>query len=138
MPNIPCWRPVPADKDAGHPWQQHAVKSSSSSARARPLPKSMALVHLGAHPRTHINCSGRLGPQWEALMPVTPIEERLASLQAHYAERIDAAVAAGRMDLVRDLADDYEDEALELILESGTSSQPDSRTVEILEFGGAW
>ena len=71
-------------------------------------------------------------------MPVTPIEERLASLQAHYAERINAAVAAGRMDLVRDLADDYEDEALELILESGTSSQPDSRTVEILEFGGAW
>jgi len=71
-------------------------------------------------------------------MPVMPIEERLASLQAHYAERINAAVAAGRMDLVRDLANDYEDEALELILESGASSQPDSGTVEILEFGGAW
>ena len=71
-------------------------------------------------------------------MPVTPIQQRLASMQAHYAERINAAVAAGRMDLVRDLADDYEDEALELILESGTSSQPDSGKVEILEFGGAW
>jgi hypothetical protein len=71
-------------------------------------------------------------------MPVMPIEERLASLQAHYAERINAAVAAGRMDLVRDLANDYEDEALELILESGVSSQPDSGTVEILEFNGAW
>jgi hypothetical protein len=73
-------------------------------------------------------------------MPVTPIEERLASLQAHYAKRIDAAVAAGRMDLVRDLADDYEDEALELILagEGGTSSQPDYGTAEILEFGRGW
>jgi hypothetical protein len=71
-------------------------------------------------------------------MPVMPIEERLASLQAHYAERINIAVAAGRMDLVRDLANDYEDEALELILESGASSQPDPGTVEILEFGGAW
>jgi hypothetical protein len=71
-------------------------------------------------------------------MPVMPIEERLASLQAHYAERINAAVAAGRMDLVRDLANDYEDEALELILESGASSQPGSGTVEILEFDGAW
>ena len=72
-------------------------------------------------------------------MPVTPIEERLASLQAHYAERINAAVAAGRMDLVRDLADDYEDEALELIL--ANAAHRDSRTpatVEILEFDGAW
>ncbi len=50
-------------------------------------------------------------------MPVTPIQQRLASLQAHYAERINAAVAAGRMDLVRDLANGYEDEALELILD---------------------
>ena len=45
-------------------------------------------------------------------MPVTPIEERLASLQAHYTDRINAAVAADRMDLVRDLAEGYEDEAL--------------------------
>ena len=59
-------------------------------------------------------------------MPVTPIEERLASLQAHYAERINAAVAAGRMDLVRDLANDYEDEALELIL--ATAAHRASRT----------
>ena len=73
-------------------------------------------------------------------MPVTPIQQRLASLQAHYAERMNAAVAAGRMDLVRDLADDYEDEALELILasESGTSSERDYGTAEILDFGGAW
>jgi hypothetical protein len=73
-------------------------------------------------------------------MPVTPIEERLASLQAHYTERINAAVGAGRMDLVRDLAEGYEDEALELILasEGGTSSQSDYGTAEILEFNGAW
>jgi hypothetical protein len=73
-------------------------------------------------------------------MPVTPIEQRLASLQAHYAERIDAAVAAGRMDLVRDLANGYEDEALELILagDDGTSRLQDHGTVEFLEFDGGW
>jgi hypothetical protein len=71
-------------------------------------------------------------------MPAMPIEERLAFLQAHYAERINMAVAEGRMDLVRDLANDYADEALELILESGESSQSDTGTVEILEFDGAW
>jgi len=73
-------------------------------------------------------------------MPVTPIEERLASLQAHYTDRINAAVAADRMDLVRDLAEGYEDEALELILasEGGTSRQQENGTAEILEFDGAW
>jgi hypothetical protein len=77
---------------------------------------------------------------WEALVPVTPIQQRLASLQAHYAARIDAAVAAGRMDLVRDLANGYEDEALELILDGddGTSTRQDHGTVEFLEFDGGW
>jgi hypothetical protein len=73
-------------------------------------------------------------------MPAMPIEERLASLQAHYARRIDAAVAAGRMDLVRDLADGYEDEALELILadQGGSLRQPHHGTAEILEFNSVW
>ena len=66
-----------------------------------------------------------------------PFEEGLALLRAHYAERIDMAVAAGRMDLVRELADNYEDEALELLLsvEGGASTSPGHGTVEILEFG---
>jgi hypothetical protein len=70
-------------------------------------------------------------------MQVTPIEVRLASLHAHYVERINAAVAAGRMDLVQDLAGGYEDEALELMLdaEGDASIQPGDRTAEILEFG---
>ena len=49
-------------------------------------------------------------------MPATPFEEGLASLRAHYVRRIDAAVAVGRMDLVRELANDYEDEALQLMI----------------------
>jgi hypothetical protein len=73
-------------------------------------------------------------------MPATPIEEALASLQAHYAERINAAVAVGRMDLVRDLANDYEDEALELILtmEGDASIQPGHGPIETLEFAPTW
>jgi hypothetical protein len=68
----------------------------------------------------------------------TPIDERLPRLSAHYAWRINAAVAAGRMDLVRDLANDYQDEALDLMLAlgSGTPSQPKYDAAEILEFGG--
>lgn len=70
-------------------------------------------------------------------MPPTPIEERLQALHAHYARRVNAAVAAGRMDLVQDLANDCEDEALELLLAlEGNVSTP-SR-VEILEIGGGW
>jgi hypothetical protein len=71
-------------------------------------------------------------------MPATPIEERLAALHAHYVRRINESVAAGRLDLVRELADEYEDESLELMLalESGTASQPDYRRAEILELGG--
>jgi hypothetical protein len=73
-------------------------------------------------------------------MSVTPIEVRLASLHAHYIERINAAVAAGRMDLVEDLAGGYEDEALELMLdaEGDTSNQQIYRTAEILELGPDW
>jgi hypothetical protein len=69
-----------------------------------------------------------------------PFKERLALLQAHYLERIDAAVATGRMDLVRELADNYEDEALQLMLsvEGGALNQPGHGTAEILEFGPAW
>jgi hypothetical protein len=72
----------------------------------------------------------------EALMP-RQLDEGLASLRGHYLERIDAAVAAGRMDLVRELADGYEDEALQLMLsvEGGALTQPSHRTAEILEFG---
>jgi hypothetical protein len=69
-----------------------------------------------------------------------PFVKALASLRAHYAERIDAAVAAGRMDLVRELADDYEDEALKLILsvEGGIPSQATHGKAEILELGPVW
>ena len=34
-------------------------------------------------------------------MPPTTIEQQLVRLHAHYASRVNAAVAAGRMDLVR-------------------------------------
>jgi hypothetical protein len=73
-------------------------------------------------------------------MSATPFEDGLASLQAHYLERIDAAVAAGRMDLVRELADSYEDEALQLMLaiEGGAPSQPGHGKAEILELGPQW
>jgi hypothetical protein len=88
----------------------------------------------------NINCKERLGLKWETFMSATPFEEGLALLRAHYAERIDMAVAAGRMDLVRELADNYEDEALELMLsvEGGAPAQPGHGTVEILEFGPSW
>jgi hypothetical protein len=70
-------------------------------------------------------------------MSATPFEDGMASLRAHYLERIDAAVAAGRMDLVRELADSYEDEALQLMLaaEDDGSTQPHRSTAEILELG---
>ena len=51
-------------------------------------------------------------------MPPTPLDERLPALHAHYTALVNAAIAAGRMDLVRDLANDCEDEALEMILEA--------------------
>ena len=69
-------------------------------------------------------------------MSATPFEEGLASLRAHYAERIEAALVAGRMDLVRELADGYENEALELMISvEGGATQPDHSAAEILEFG---
>jgi hypothetical protein len=46
----------------------------------------------------------------------TPFEEGLASLRAHYAGRIDAALGCSRMGLVGELADGCEDEALELMV----------------------
>jgi hypothetical protein len=70
-------------------------------------------------------------------MSATPFEEGLAALRAHYLDRIETAVAAGRMDLVRELADGYEDEALQLMLnvEGGAPMEPSRGSVEILELG---
>ena len=71
-------------------------------------------------------------------MAATPTEERLAVLHSHYIWRINAAVAASRMDLIRDLADEYHDEAVNALvtLEGDTASNPDFGPSEILEFGG--
>jgi hypothetical protein len=70
-------------------------------------------------------------------VPPTPIEERLRFLHEHYIERINMAVADNRMDLVRDLANSFEDEALALMLDEGdTSNQWHGERTEILEFGG--
>jgi hypothetical protein len=71
-------------------------------------------------------------------MLATPIDERLRRLSAQYTWRINAAVAAGRMDLVRDLVNDCQDEALDLMLAlgCGTPSQLNYHAAEILEFGG--
>ena len=55
-------------------------------------------------------------------MPPTPLDEALPALHAHYTAQVNAAVAAGRMDLVRDLADECQDEALALILEAEGAS----------------
>jgi hypothetical protein len=67
----------------------------------------------------------------------TPIDERPQVLDAHYTWQISAAVEAGRMDLVRDLANDYHEEALAVMLAAeGTSSQVNWGTAEILELGG--
>ena len=44
------------------------------------------------------------------------IEERLGALSAHYTWRINAALAADRIDLARDLANDWHDEALQMII----------------------
>ena len=69
-------------------------------------------------------------------MPPTPLDERLPALHAHYTAQINAAIAAGRMDLVHDLADECQDEALEMILEAEGASGRNSRPVEVLEAGG--
>ena len=67
-------------------------------------------------------------------MPPTPIEQRLVTLHAHYTRRVNAALAAGRMDLAQDLADDCRDEALDLIL--AAEGKTATAEVEILELGG--
>ena len=68
-------------------------------------------------------------------MPPTTIEQQLASLHAHYTGQVNAAVAAGRMDLAQDLATDCENEALDLIL--SREAGPDRPAeVEILDLGG--
>jgi hypothetical protein len=69
-------------------------------------------------------------------MPATTLDEQLPALHAHYTARINAAVAAGRMDLVRDLADECRDEALALILAAEGPSRRSGDRVEILEAGG--
>jgi hypothetical protein len=71
-------------------------------------------------------------------MPPTSIDERLRLLDEHYTWQINAAVAEDRMDLVRELTNKCQDEALALILaaEGATSGQPNQRTVETLELGG--
>ena len=42
----------------------------------------------------------------------------MTELHEHYARRVDAAVAGGRMDLVQELYEDYFDEALRRLLET--------------------
>jgi hypothetical protein len=71
-------------------------------------------------------------------MAPTPIDERLRLLHEHYTWQINAAVAEGRMDLVSELTNNCEDEALALMLaaEGDTSKQQTQRTVETLELGG--
>jgi hypothetical protein len=69
-------------------------------------------------------------------MPPIPLDERLPALHAHYTARVNAAIAAGRMDLVRDLADECQDEALALILEAEGGSGRNNGAVEVLEAGG--
>ncbi len=66
------------------------------------------------------------------------IEERLGALSAHYTWRINAAIAADRIDLARDLANDWHDEALQMIITvAGRSSAPNPPMAEVLELG-AW
>ena len=71
-------------------------------------------------------------------MAPTTINERLRLLHEHYTWQINAAVAEGRMDLVRELTNACDDEALAVMLaaEDDTSGQPNQRTVETLEFRG--
>jgi hypothetical protein len=78
------------------------------------------------------------GPQWESAHAADADRRTTAApfRALHLADN--AAVAAGRMDLVRDLANDCQDEALDLMLALGgdTPSQPNYDAAEILEFGG--
>ena len=69
-------------------------------------------------------------------MPPTPLDERLPALHAHYTARVNAAIAAGQMDLVAELADECQDEALELILEAEGASDRRTNPIEVLDVGG--
>lgn len=68
-------------------------------------------------------------------MPPTTIEQQLQALHAHYTSRVNAALAAGRMDLAQELAADCRDEALDLMLGEDAGSAPPGE-VEVLELGG--
>ena len=54
--------------------------------------------------------------------PVTD-RERLAQLHEFYVWQVNAAVGEGRMDLVEELADQYMEEALELMADLGLPGQ---------------
>jgi hypothetical protein len=72
-------------------------------------------------------------------MAPTSSESQLSALHAHYTLLINSAVGAGRMDLVEDLAGEYEDEALELLLSLQDDQPGDvSRPAEMLELGSDW
>jgi DNA-binding NarL/FixJ family response regulator len=67
-------------------------------------------------------------------MARTSYETRLPALHAHYTALINAAVGAGRMDLVEDLAGAYQDEAMELLLAlDAAEGRGSDRQVEVLE-----
>ena len=61
-------------------------------------------------------------------MPPTTIEQQLVTLHAHYTSRVNAALAAGRMDLAQDLAEDCRDEALDLMLAAKATPPPRPRS----------
>ena len=63
------------------------------------------------------------------------IEQQLSALHAHYTGQVNAAVGAGRMDLVQDLADACQDEALELHALARGADVDRPAEVEILELG---
>jgi len=72
-------------------------------------------------------------------MARTSSDTQLPALHAHYTALINAAVGAGRKDLVQDLASAYQDEALELVLTLEAEEHDRSdRQVEILELGPGW
>ena len=71
--------------------------------------------------------------------PIEQVEEQLARLHAHYTTRMNAAVAAGRMDLVEDLASACHEEALEMMLDLDDAAGLGTKNeVEILELGAEW
>lgn len=55
--------------------------------------------------------------------PVT-LDEQLARLHEAYVWQVNAAVGEGRMDLVQELADQYTEEALDLITAGSPGQEP--------------